>query len=93
MMDDGKRLRAKGIDLLEHILEEVKRAELVKVRLDYQKNLSLIPSNIADERIEILGKYIEKIMSAVMNKHKETQTIKAIQEYFQNHTTKLEFKI
>ncbi len=93
MMDDGKRLRAKGIDLMDHILEEVKRAELVKVRLDYQKKLSLIPHNIANERIEILGKYIEKIMSAVMSKHKETHTIKTIQEYFQNHTTKLEFKI
>jgi len=40
-----------------------------------------------------LDDYIEKIMSAVMSKHTEKNTIAAIHEYFQNHTTKFEFKI
>jgi|TARA_B110000467_G_C18222757_1_gene423981 hypothetical protein len=93
MMTDGKRFRSKGIELLEHILEEVDRAYRVKIRLDYQKNESLISSEIANDRIKKLDKYIEKIMNEVMNKHEEENTIKAIREYFQNHATKFELKI
>ena len=93
LMKDGKRLRQKSIDVLEHINEEVNRAYMVKVRLDYQKNLSLIPDHIAEERIKKLDKYIEKIRSAIMSKNKDSQTVKVIQDYFQNHTTKFEFKI
>ena len=93
LMKDGKRLRQKSIDVLEHINEEVNRAYMVKVRLDYQKNLSLIPDHVAEERIKKLDKYIEKIRSAVMSKNKDSQTVKLIQDYLQNHTTKFEFKI
>ena len=93
LMKDGKRLRQKSIDVLEHINEEVNRAYMVKVRLDYQKKLSLIPDHIAEERIKKLDKYIEKIRSAVMSKNKDSQTVKVIQDYLQNHTTKFEFKI
>ena len=90
MMLDGKRFRAKGIELLEHILEEVNRAYMVKIRINHQKNLSLIPINVAEERISKLDKYIENIMQSVMKKHVEKHALKAIQEYFQNHTTKLD---
>ena len=69
------------------------RAYRVKIRLDYQKNESLISSEIANDRIKKLDKYIEKIMNEVMNKHEEENTIKAIREYFQNHATKFELKI
>jgi len=93
LMKDGKRLRQKSIDVLEHINEEVNRAYMVKMRLDYQKNLSLIQDNVAEERIKKLDKYIEKIMSAIMSKNKDDIIIKLIQEYFQKHTTKFEFKI
>ncbi len=93
LMKDGKRLRQKSIDVLEHINEEVNRAYMVKVRLNYQKNLSLIPDHVAEERIKKIDKYIEKIRSAVMSKNKDSQTVKVIQDYFQNHTTKFEFKI
>ena len=93
LMKDGKRLRQKSIDVLEHINEEVNRAYMVKVRLDYQKNSSLIQDNVAEERIKKLDKYIEKIMGAIMSKNKDGIIIKLIQEYFQKHTTKFEFKI
>ena len=93
LMKDGKRLRQKSLYVLEHINEEVNRAYMVKVRLDYQKNLEIITSDIADNRTKMLDDYIEKIMSTVMNKNQDDKTRKAIQEYFQNHTTKLEFKI
>ena len=92
MMLDGKRLRAKGVELLEHILEEVNRAYMVKSRLDYQKNSSLIPSDVAEQRIKKLDNYIDKIMSTVMSKHTEKNALTVIQEYFQNNTGKFEFK-
>ena len=93
MMKDGKGFRKKGLELLEHIQEEVNRAYMVIIRIDYQAKLSMMPSSIAKERKGILDKYIEKIMSTILNKYKEKNTKTAIQEYFQNHTMKLEFKI
>ena len=93
LMKDGKRLRQKAIAVLEHINEEVNRAYIVKTRLDYQKNLSIIPIDVAEKRIKQLDTYIEKIMTTVMDKNKDKATEKAIQEYFQNHTTTFEFKI
>jgi len=92
LMKDGKRLRQKSTDVLEHINEEVNRAYMVKKRLNHQKNLEIISRSMADERIKKLDDYIEKIMCAVMNKHNDKSTIHAIQEYFENHTTKFEFK-
>ena len=93
LMKDGKRLRQKSIDVLEHINEEVNRSYMVKVRLDYQKKLSLISDDVVEERIKKIDKYIEKFMSAIMNKHNGSQSHKAIQEYFQSHTAKFEFKM
>tara|TARA_B110001454_G_scaffold20227_1_gene19036 strand:- start:130 stop:690 length:561 start_codon:yes stop_codon:yes gene_type:complete len=93
MMLDGKRFRSKGIELMEHVLEEINRAYMVKSRINHQKNLSIIHTNVAEERIGKLDKYVENIMQAVMKKHKEKHAVKAIQEYFQNHTTKLEINI
>ena len=93
LMKDGKRLRQKAINVLEHINEEVNRAYMVKTRLDYQRNLSIIPHNIAEKRIKQLDTYIEKIMSAVIDKNKDRATEKAIQEYFKNHVMEFKFKI
>ena len=93
LMKDGTRLRQKANDVLEHINEEVSRAYMVKTRLDYQKNLSIISHNISEKRIKQIDKYVEKIMTTVISKNKDKATVKAIQEYFQNHTTKFELKI
>ena len=94
MRNDGKGLRQKCIDVLEHVNEEVKRANMVKAKLDYQKKSSLISSSVADERIKKLDTYIEKIMNAVTGKNKDDVTIKAIHTYFKQHAIKFEeFKI
>jgi hypothetical protein len=80
--------------MLEHVNEEVKRANMVKAKLDYQKKSSLISTSIADERIKKLDKYVEKIMNAVTSKNKDDTTVKAIQTYFKQHAMKFEeFKI
>lgn len=91
MMSDGKRFRSKGIELMENLLEEINRANMVKVRIDYQKKSSLIPDNVAEQRTDRLEKYVEKIMQAVMKKHKEKHTVKSIEEYFEKHTIKLDY--
>ena len=91
MMSDGKRFRSKGIELMENLLEEINRANMVKVRIDYQKKSSLMPDNVAEQRTDMLEKYVEKIMQAVMKKHKEKHTVKSIEEYFENHTVKLDY--
>ena len=94
MRNDGKGLRQKCLDMLEHVNEEVKRANMVKAKLDYQKKSSLISTSIADERIKKLDKYVEKIMNAVTSKNKDDTTVKAIQTYFKQHEMKFEeFKI
>ena len=93
MMNDGVRFRKKGLELLEHIQEEVNRAYMVIIRLDYQQKLEIIPYKIAKERKEKLDKYIQKIMSTILNKYQESITKTSVQEYFQSHTMKLEFKI
>jgi len=94
MRNDGKGLRQKCLDVLEHVNEEVKRANMVKAKLDYQKKLSLVSAGIADERIKKLDTHIEKIMNAVASKNKDDVTVKAIQTYFKQHKMKLEeFKI
>ena len=40
MMSDGKRFRSKGIELMENLLEEINRANMVKIRINYQKKLN-----------------------------------------------------
>jgi len=92
-MKDGKRLRQKSIDILEHINEEVNRAYMVKIELNYQKKELRIPQKVADERIKIIEEYIEKIRNSIIKKHKTIQTVKIIQKYFENNSTKCEFKI
>ena len=94
MRNDGKGLRQKCLDMLEHVNEEVKRAYMVKAKLEYQKKSSLISTSVADERIKKLDEYVEKIMNAVTRKNKDDTTIKAIQTYFKQHAMKFEeFKI
>ncbi len=93
MMDDGVRFRKKGLELLEHIQEEVNRAYMVIIRLEHQEKLETIPYKIAKERKDKLVKHIEKIMSAILNQFQERKTKTAIQEYFQKHTMKSEFKM
>jgi hypothetical protein len=49
----------------------------------------VITQRIADERIKLLQQHIDKIMTALTSKYPND----LIKEYFQNHVTRLEFKI
>ena len=78
-----------GKELLDHIQDQVDRAYMVMVRMNYQAKLRLITQKIADERTKRLQQHIDKTMTALTSKYDN----KLIKEYFQNHVTRLEFKI
>ena len=96
-LDEIKRLNTIGLyeltndgkELLDHIQDQVDRAYMVMVRMNYQAKLRVITQRIADERIKRLQQHIDKIMTALTNKYSND----LIKNYFQNHVTRLEFKI
>ena len=75
--------------MLDHIQDQVDRAYMVMVRMNYQSKLRVITQKIADERTKRLQDHIDKIMTALTSKFNND----LIKEYFQNHVTRLEFKI
>ena len=78
-----------GKELLDHVQDQVDRAYIVMVRMNYQSKLRVITQRIADERTKRLQDHIDKIMIALTSKYSND----LIKEYFQNHITRLEFKI
>jgi len=82
-------LTQEGKELLDHIQDQVDRAYMVIVRMNYQAKLRVITQKIADERIKRLQDHIDKIMLVLTNEYDHN----LIKEYFQNHVKRLEFKI
>ena len=82
-------LTPEGKELLDDIKVEIDRAYIVMVRMNYQSKLKVITQRIADERTKRLQDYIDKTMTALTSKFSND----LIKEYFQNHVTRLEFKI
>jgi DNA-binding PadR family transcriptional regulator len=87
------KLTKDGKELLDHIKSEVDRAYIVMVRMNYQAKIRLITQKIADERIKLLQQHIDKIMTALTSKFYNKYDKYLIKEHFQNHVTRLEFKI
>ena len=84
-----KTLTDEGKELLDHVQDQVDRAYIVMVRMNYQSKLRVITQRIADERTKQLQDHIDKIMKALTSKYDND----LIKEYFQNHLKRLEFKI
>ena len=84
-----KTLTDEGKELLDHVQDQVDRAYMVIVRMNYQSNLKVISQRIANERTELLQQHIDKTMKALTNKFNND----LIKEYFQNHVKNLQFKI
>ena len=78
-----------GLELLDHVQDQVDRAYIVMVRMNYQSKLRVITQKIADERTKRLQDHIDKTMTALTSKFNND----LIKDYFQNHLTRLEFKI
>ena len=82
-------LTPEGKELLDDIKVEIDRAYIVMVRMNYQSKLRVITQRIADERTKRLQDHIDKTMTALTSKFNND----LIKDYFQNHLTRLEFKI
>jgi len=82
-------LTNEGLALLDHVQDQVDRAYIVMVRMNYQSKLRVITQRVADERTKRLQDHIDKIMTALTSKFNND----LIKNYFQNHLTRLEFKI
>ena len=91
MKFDGIRLREKGLNLLEHIQDDVDRAYLVMLRIDHHEKTKILTPKVAHERKKILETYIHKILNFLLNKYSEKPIRIAIQKYFQNNGMKFEF--
>ena len=84
-----KTLTDEGKELLDHVQDQVDRAYMVIVRMNYQSKLKVITQRTANERTERLQQHIDKTMKALTNKFNND----LIKEYFQNHVKNLQFKI
>ena len=84
-----KTLTDEGKELLDHVQDQVDRAYMVIVRMNYQSKLKVITQRIADERTNLLQQHIDKTMKALTSKFNND----LIKEYFQNHVKNLQFKI
>lgn len=85
------KLSKRSIDILTHIQSQIDGAYIVIIRMNYQEKLGIIPHRTAQKRIKSLESIISKIMNTINTKY--SQDIKLIQEFFQNHTKELRFKI
>ena len=83
------KLTDEGKELLDHVQDQVDRAYMVMVRMNYQANLKVISQRTANERTERLQQHIDKTMKTLTSKFNND----LIKEYFQNHVKNLEFKI
>lgn len=84
-----KTLTDEGKELLDHVQDQVDRAYMVIVRMNYQSKLKVITQRTANERTERLQQHIDKTMKALTSKFNND----LIKEYFQNHVKNLQFKI
>ena len=94
MLSDGSQFgfSKKGLELLEHVQEEIDRVHMVIIRTDYQDKIRTLQHPIARQRIKKLENHINKIMKIMLDAYKDVRSNVAIQEYFQDHTDELKFR-
>ena len=80
-----------GLELLEHIQEEIDRIILMISRIDHHDKIRTLQHPIALQRIKKLKKHVNKIMDIMLDSYKDVRSNVALQEYFKNHTEKLNF--
>ena len=93
MLADGSQFgfSTKGLELLEHIQEEIDRISMVITRIDYHDKIRTLQHPIALQRIKKLKRHVNKIMNIMLDSYKDVRSNVALQEYFKNHTGKLNF--
>jgi len=94
MLSNGSQFgfSKKGLELLEHIQEEIDRVHMIIIRIEYQDKIRILQHPIAQQRIKRLENHINKIMNVMLDTYKDVYSNVAIQKYFQNHTDELKFR-
>ena len=89
MVSDGSQFgfSKKGLELLEHIQEEIDRVSMMIVRVDYHDKIGALTHSIARQRIKKLQNHVNRIMKMMLDSYKDIHSNVALQEYFKNHTT------
>jgi hypothetical protein len=89
MLSDGSQFgfSKKGLELLEHIQEEIDRVSMMIVRVDKHDKTGALTHSIARQRIKKLQNHINRIMKMMLDSYKDVRSNVALQEYFKNHTT------
>ena len=91
MMSDGGRFgfTKDGLELLEHIQEEINRVTMVISRIDHFDKIRILQHPIAQQRIKRLQNHINRIMEIMLDSYKDVRSNVALQEYFKTHTGKI----
>ena len=89
ILSDGSQFgfSKKGLELLEHIQEEIDRVSMMIVRVDYHDKIGALTHSIARQRIKKLQNHVNRIMKMMLDSYKDIHSNVALQEYFKNHTT------
>ena len=80
-----------GLELLEHIQEEIDRIILMISRIDHHDKIRTLQHPIARQRIKKLENHVNRIMKIMLESYKDVRSNVALQEYFKTHTEKLNF--
>ena len=80
-----------GLELLEHIQEEIDRIILMISRIDHHDKIRTLQHPIAQQRIKKLENHVNRIMKIMLESYKDVHSNVALQEYFKTHTEKLNF--
>ena len=93
MSGDGSQFgfTKQGLELLEHIQEEIDRVIVMISRIDHHDKIRTLQHPIARQRIKKLEKHVNKIMDVMLDSYKDVRSNVALQEYFKTHTEKLNF--
>ena len=91
MLTDGSQFgfTTEGLKLLEHIQEEIYRIFMIITRVDHYDKIRTLQHPIARQRIKKLENHVNKIMNVMLDSYKDVRSNVALQEYFKNHTGKL----
>ena len=91
MVGDGSQFgfSTKGLKLLEHIQEEIDRIFMIITRIDHYDKIRTLQHHIARQRIKKLENHVNKIMNVMLDSYTDIKSNVALQEYFKNHTEKL----
>jgi hypothetical protein len=85
------KLSSKAKSLLKHLEYLLDTSMILIGRINYQSTLGIISKQVAQQRIMMENKVTSQVMKKINTKYEKEQ--KLIQEFFQDHSKELRFRI